>query len=75
MVTLTTSQPATAVAFTSLKQNNKFVRLSFLMSHIHNFMTCRRYLAVGLESGGILIYSALSSSLEKWQLDITIDSR
>jgi len=34
----------------------------------------RRYLAVGLESGEILIYSALSSSVEDWGLDVTIDS-
>jgi len=54
--TLTTSQPATAVAFTSLKKGE------------------RRYLAVGLESGEILIYSALSSSVEDWQLNFTIDS-
>jgi len=53
---LTIGQPATAVAFTSLKKNK------------------RRYLAVGLESGKILIYSALSSSVEDWQLNVTIDS-
>jgi len=56
MATLTTAHPATAVAFTSLRETN------------------RRYLAVGLESGEILIYSALSTSIRDWQLDITIDS-
>ena len=73
--TLTTGQPATAVAFTSLKKNKRFVS-SCIRTYTHNYMACRRrYLAIGLESGEILIYSALSSSVEDWQLNVTIDSR
>ena len=72
--TLTTGQPATAVAFTSLKENKRSVS-SRICIYTDNYMACRRrYLAVGLESGEILIYSALSSSVEDWQLNITIDS-
>jgi elongator complex protein 2 len=72
VATLTSGQPATAVAFTSLKKNHGFV--SRLVSVL--IFTCRRrYLAVGLESGEILIYSMLSSSIEDWQLHITMDSR
>ena len=74
MATLTTGQPATAVAFTSLKKIDRFVRR--IRTHTYNFMVCcRRYLAVGLESGEILIYSALSASIEDWQLNVTINSR
>lgn len=49
---------------------------SGIRTHIHKFMACRRrYLAVGLESGEILIYSMLSSSIEDWQVHITMHSR
>ena len=73
--TLATGQPATAVAFTSLKKNKRFV-FSRIRTYTRNDMACRRrYLAVGLESGEILIYSALSSSVEDWQLNVKIDSR
>ena len=74
---LTTGQPATAVAFTSLKKNKRFCLRSFPhLYHTYNYVTrLRRYLAVGLESGEILIYSALSSSVEDWELNVKIDSR
>lgn len=38
-----------------------------------NFL--RRHLAIGLESGEILIYSNLPASLEEWRLDETISSK
>ena len=59
-----------------LEEKQKVRLFSRIRTYTHNYMACRRrYLAVGLESGEILIYSALSSSVEDWHLNVTIASR
>jgi elongator complex protein 2 len=58
-----------------LEGKQKVRLFSRICIYTHNYIACRRrYLAVGLESGEILIYSTLSSSVEDWQLNFTIDS-
>ena len=65
---------SSSIHFLEEKQKVRF--FSRIRPYTHNYMACRRrYLAVGLENGEILIYSALSSSVEDWQLNVTIDSR
>lgn len=59
-----------------LEEKQKVRVFSHFHTYTYNYMTCRRrYLAVGLESGEILIYSAAFSSVEHWELNVTIDSR
>jgi elongator complex protein 2 len=85
---LKVKEAATAVAFSPIDPDNRFAlfcihvlfgdrkdvfeKLTILFFF---FFLFRRRLAVGIETGQILIYSSVRSTPSEWTLDLTIDSR
>jgi elongator complex protein 2 len=73
---LKTQEAATAVAFSPLDPDNRFVHGQFYVPFTTAYLFIfRRRLAVGLETGQILIYTSLKDDVSEWKLDLTLDSR
>ncbi|KAH9951818.1 WD40 repeat-like protein [Amylocystis lapponica] len=65
-----TGKPGDWLAVTTIKTSDAATAVAFAPSEFDS----RRRLAIGLESGHVLIYSS-HSNISEWRLDLTVDSR
>lgn len=72
--TLKLRDAVTAVAFASADSDQRYAHHQFVHSAVI-LIVCRRRLAVGLESGEIVIYSNPLSAPSEWKEELFIDSR